>query len=75
MTTKIILIKETTVKSVLTDIFTYFMVVTVIGTGVYLESNAMQWVGFTMLVLGLLGHSHNKGVSVEEAKKQLEEMD
>lgn len=51
---KIIVVRETVWESIMSDAITFAMVVGIIGVGVYLNSAAMQWAGFLMLVLAAL---------------------
>ena len=44
-------------KSIVRDTYSAAMIFTVIGVGVYLESSAMQWVGFIMAFILLFGAS------------------
>lgn len=48
---EVIVIAETLGKSIARDAVTFVMIVGVIGTGRYLDSPAMQWIGFLMLIL------------------------
>lgn len=52
--TEIIILRESAAESWLSDIGTALAIVAVIGTGWWLGSEAMQWAGFLMLVVGVL---------------------
>ncbi len=54
-TTKIIFLRQSVTESILSDIATFVMVVGVIGIGRYLDSSAMQWVGFLLVTVVLIG--------------------
>lgn len=60
MTDKIMIFRETTAGSVVSDLFTLFTVAAVIGMGVWLDSSAMQWVGFIMVFVILFSRSTSK---------------
>lgn len=53
----VIVLHETFVQSVVRDAITYIMIIAVIGTGWWLGSDAMQWLGFVMLCLGAIGRA------------------
>ncbi|MDO5614447.1 MAG: hypothetical protein Q4G14_14545 [Paracoccus sp. (in: a-proteobacteria)] len=54
---KVLILRESLRASIISDVVTYLMIVLVIGTGVVLQSDAMQWLGFLMLVTAFLGRS------------------
>lgn len=49
----------------------------VIGVGVYTQSEAMQWCGFLVLVLLVLGliARDNKGLTFDEARAKIDELE
>lgn len=48
----LIVLHDSVWQSLQRDIITFIMIVGVIGTGRWLNSDAMQWIGFMMLCLG-----------------------
>ncbi len=64
---------ETVLKSLTKDLGTYLLIVLVIGTGVYLQSSAMQWVGFLLLIAVALSKTTVKKMKPEEAIKFIKE--
>lgn len=46
---KFVIMHETWIKGLVRDVVTFVMIVSVIGTGWWLGSAAMQWTGFVML--------------------------
>lgn len=54
---EVIVIAETLGKSIARDAVTFVMIVGVIGTGRYLDSPAMQWMGFIILIIAALGRA------------------
>jgi hypothetical protein len=51
----VILVVESVKQSIIKDTFTFVMVTSLIGIGVFLESTAMQWFGAFMAMVGILG--------------------
>lgn len=66
---------EKPIQSIISDCFTFIMVVGIIGCGVYLQSTAMQWAGFLMLCILALGKASGvaKKMTPEEAIKYITE--
>lgn len=73
----IILIREVWYKSLVSDLGTFVAVVGIIGTGWFLDSNAMQWCGFAMLLVSLLAVASAKKnhYTLEGAKAKLAEIE
>lgn len=72
--TKIVFLVETPMwKSIASDIFTLAVIGAVFAPGVYLESSAMQWCGFAMLVLMGLVRSGSRKMTPEQLHKYLNE--
>lgn len=46
----VVILHESVFQSVVRDLFTFAMVVGIIGVGVVVGSSAMQWVGFLMVI-------------------------
>ena len=51
-----------------------------IGLGVFVDSAAMQWAGFVVAFLGLIGmaanaEKRNKGLTIADARKRLDELE
>lgn len=75
--TTIIVIHETILHAFIIDGITYLLAVALIGTGWFLGSTAMQWVGFLVLaIMALMVVSKdNRGLTIEEARKRLDEIE
>lgn len=76
---KVVLIRESLFQSVMSDIGTFCMVCGIIGLGVFLESPAMQWVGFVFALLVTLSAAYrkqNKSVAYgyDDAIKKINEL-
>jgi hypothetical protein len=70
----VILLRESLLESVLSDLATLATVVGIIGIGRYLDSAAMQWCGFLMLcviALGRVGRVAGKGRMAPQAAADL----
>ena len=52
-----IIVAETPLQSWLRDASTYAFVVATIGTGVFLDSSAMEWFGALVAFIAILGRS------------------
>lgn len=76
---EIILIRETETlwKSILSDAVSFAAVVGIIGIGALLQSGAMQWAGFIMLVLAVTGRiiGKTKRLTIAEARARLDEIE
>jgi hypothetical protein len=74
---KILIIHESVKHSLARDAGTFALVVGVIGTGVFLQSSAMQWAGFIMLALAALALASNgdKRMTVTQARAYLDEIE
>ena len=55
--TEVIFLHESARDSLVSDIGTFAMLAGLIGLGVYLESSAMQWAGFIMVSIGIIGRA------------------
>ena len=55
MKTDIVIIRETTAQSVIRDLVSVTCPAALIGLGVFLDSSAMQWFGFLLSALFLVG--------------------
>lgn len=53
----VILLHESVKRSLLTDASTFVMIVSVIGIGWWLGSSAMQWAGFIMICIAMVGRA------------------
>jgi hypothetical protein len=73
--TVFIIVAETPLKSWLRDLSAYAFVVGVIGTGVLLESSAMQWVGFCAVVLTAGARVRSRSFRTRTIKEVLQELD
>lgn len=75
---KVIILHESTRSSIIKDVFTFVMIVGVIGVGSLMQSSAMQWAGFVMLAFAFLGairEAKNHVYSIEEARRRLDEIE
>lgn len=77
--TEIIIIRENWVQSIVSDLFTLVMIVSVTGIGVYLNSNAMQWIGFLILLIVAVNRALSRygdgRMSIEQARRRLDEIE
>jgi predicted cation transporter len=74
----IIVVHETLTQSVISDIVTFVMVVSIIGIGWLMNSSAMQWAGFTMFAVMTIASVTNKTknrMTIAEARKKLDELE
>lgn len=69
----VVVLHETMFQSVVKDLCTYGTIVAVIGTGWWLESEAMQWLGFIMLCISAIGRiaSKNRNMTPQQAADML----
>lgn len=76
-TTHIILIKESAAQSLISDAGTALLFAFLIGLGVWLESDAMQWVGALVGFTSVLARTSRAGrrLSVREARQRLDEIE
>ena len=51
----VIILSETPAQSIVSDTYSFFLAVALIGIGVYLASSAMEWLGFILVSLKLIG--------------------
>lgn len=67
----VVMLHESIWQSAVRDAGTLVMIIAVIGVGWWLGSDAMQWMGFIMLCLGLItraaGHASNRMTPQEAA--------
>ena len=80
MTTKIVILRETLLQSIIIDIFTLLTTVGMVGIGVWLESTALQWVGAIMSMIAAFGMvqaivSNSYKYTINDARKKLDEME
>lgn len=73
---EIIIIRETMWQSIISDCFTFAMVLALIGIGLWVGSVPMQWVGAIMFFMtGLVKAGLNrKRLTVEQARARLDEI-
>jgi len=74
---KVIIVYESLKLSILRDLFTFFMLVSVVGIGVWVGSAAMQWVGALIGFICLLAWTQEKKVrlSIVEARLKLDQIE
>ena len=74
----IILIDDRWLPSLVRDAGTFLLAVALIGIGKYLNSNAMEWLGFVMFFMAILaqaGSGMNKSkYTLDEARKKIDEL-
>jgi hypothetical protein len=74
-----IIIHETILRSWARDVSSVVCFVTLIGIGVFLDSNAMQWcgaiLGFLTLATASMKMVGNNSYTIEEARKRLDELE
>lgn len=74
--TEIILLRESWRDSLISDAATLTTIFAPIGLGVWLESAAMQWAGFLMFLVSVVGRASAKTrdgrMSVDEAIERLQ---
>lgn len=73
----VIVLHETPLQSWVRDASSVVMFITLIGIGVFLESNAMQWVGAILGFLVIIGKAANLSnkMTVSEARAHLAALD
>jgi hypothetical protein len=73
---EVIIVHETVLQSWLIDASTFAMFLALIGIGVFLDSNAMQWIGAIIGFFTIVGRASRKQrLSVGEARKRLDELE
>lgn len=64
----------------LRTVYSSLFTITVIGVGAVLESAAMQWIGFIVVIITALGvvmagAGKNSNLTIDEARKRLDELE
>lgn len=76
---EVVIVRESLATSLAKDAGTLVLLVSLVGIGVLLKSNALQWVGAVLGMLWLLGRaiaSFNKSrMTVAQARKRLDEIE
>lgn len=74
---EIIIIRETMLQSWISDASSVVGFLALIGIGVYLESNAMQWAGAILGFITICGKAfeRDKRMTVAEARKRLDDIE
>ncbi|MFG1246763.1 hypothetical protein [Xanthobacter flavus] len=72
---EIIIISESAAKSIVTDAVTLATFGAMIGIGVWMASDAMQWVGALFFLFWLLARRKAPHLSIAEARKRLDELE
>jgi hypothetical protein len=79
MATHIIVIKEPLIQSIARDLVSVGALIGAVGLGVYLDSQALQWIAgiVWLLILPLKAFSlmHNSKVTIEQARQKLDEIE
>jgi hypothetical protein len=74
--TEVIVIHETVLQSWLIDASTFALFICLIGVGIFLDSNAMQWVGAVIGFLTMVGRfSRLNRLTIEQARARLNELE
>ena len=71
-------IKEGIVKSTVRLVRGVILYTSVIGIGIWVDSQAMQWAGFLALVLGILAYAmvkNDETMTIAEARKELDRLE
>ncbi len=71
----VIVLKETAIQSLVSDAITLATFAAMIGLGVFLQSDAMQWVGGLVFFLWALGRTKSKRFTIAQARKFLDELE
>lgn len=72
---EIILVHETAVQSVVSDAVTLATFGTMIGIGILMASDAMQWIGGLCFFIWMLARRKSPRLSIAEARKRLDEIE
>ena len=75
--TEIIVIKETWADSIIADAFSVAALVALVGIGVWLESDVLQWAGLLALCLGAIGYRQSvmRRMTIAQARAKLDELE
>lgn len=73
----VIILRESAAQSLISDAGTALLFVSLIGLGVWLDSNAMQWAGALVAFLSVLARSSRFGrrLSISEARQCLDDIE
>lgn len=73
-TVHVVIIKETVKESILTDAITFMMVFSLVGIGIWLNSNSLQWIGgfFAIMAVSSRALGKWKRMTIAEARQFLE---
>lgn len=77
---RVLVIRETLTESIISDLITLIVIVLLIGLGVFLQSAAMEWIGFFMACVFLIGQATMRGrarkiFTIAEARRRLDEIE
>ena len=75
--TEVIVIRETVTQSIVSDAGTFLLFAGLISLGVFLGSNAMQWVGAIVGFICMLGKvgGQTKRLTLAQARRRLDEIE
>ena len=75
----VIILKDSVAKSIAKSLATFAMLWATIGFGVWAESSAMQWAGFilsALVIMGLVQRLHNDNrLTIAQARAKLDEIE
>lgn len=66
----VILIRETTAESIKSDLFSFATACALIGVGVYLESDAMQWTGAALFWMVIMAQASGQKKKTTKTPQQ-----
>lgn len=58
--TEFVILHESVIQSWVRDSSTFALFASLIGVGIYLDSSAMQWIGFFVAVITIMARSSGK---------------
>ncbi len=75
--THILILKESLIQSLFSDLGSFFTFAAMVGLGVYLTSPAMQWVGAIAFLMVMIGRASKAGkrFTIQEARTYLDELE
>lgn len=72
---EIIVIRETAVQSIVSDAVTLATFGTMIGIGIWMASDAMQWIGGVTFFLWMLARRKAPRLTIKEARQRIDEIE
>ena len=75
----VIILKDTLARSIVKTVAVFVMLWATIGFGVWVQSSAMQWAGFilsALVIMGLVQRLHNDNrLTIAQARAKLDEIE